>query len=162
MADEERIEAFVGPALVAVGPEDDGRMVPVAQYHLPHQRRADVGGISLLPARQLIDHIDPQGITEFEEIFIGRIMAAAHGVHIHFLQQAHIHFLLCAAEGTSRLRPETMTVDALEFHLHAVDKDTLTTAHFDGAKPDPLLKTVYRLSTGILQAHPKAIQVRGL
>ena len=90
-------------------------MAHVARDHLLDQLLADFRVIGrLLPAGQLVQHVQAQLVAGIEEMLIRRIVRHPHGVHVHFLDQPDIGVADLLAQAPPRVRPEAVPADALE------------------------------------------------
>ena len=57
---EDRFQLEIKAALVAVAPEDDGRVIDIAGHHLLHHLRTHHRLVGMVPAGLLTFHIEPQ------------------------------------------------------------------------------------------------------
>ena len=154
-------EVVVEAALVAVVPEDHRRVVDVADDQLAHELAADLGVVAVLPAGQLVEDEEAELVARLEEVPVGRVVGHAHGVHVHVLDELHVHLAHRAAGGASRVRPEAVAVDALEPHLDAVDVEAVAGAQLDGAEAEALAGGVQR-PPAALERDGDAVEVRRL
>ena len=131
-------EVVVEAALVAVVPEDHRGVVDVAHDELAHERVADLRVVAVLPAGQLVEDVEALLVAHLQEAPVGRVVGHAHGVHVHVLDELHVHLAHGAAGGAAGVGPEAVAVDALEPHLDAVDVEAVPGAQLDGAEAEAL------------------------
>jgi hypothetical protein len=85
-------------------------VVGVAGHHFLHQLLAGLGAVGLLPAGQLVEHVETQRVAQLQELRVGRVVGHAHGVHVHLLQQLHVEQLNGVVEGAAGFGPPAVAV----------------------------------------------------
>ena len=90
-----------------------------------------------MPAGKLIEVEQADGVAHLEEMAVGGVVAA-HGIHVHLLEQLGILEAHGGAEGTPCLGMEAVAVGALDDELGAVEVDAVVGAHLDGAEADAM------------------------
>ena len=148
----------VEAALVAVVPEEDAGVVHVAPYHLAYEASGRGRVVLALPAGQLVEHVEAQRVAVVQEVAVGRIVAHAHGVHVHLLYQSHVLQGYCRTDGASRLGPDGVAVHALQEHLHAVHVEAVALPYLDGAEAEALAVFVQG-APAALQAEDGLVEV---
>ena len=78
-----------------------------------------------VPAGLLAFHIEAQRVAGIQELRVGRVVAQAHSIHIHALNQLDILNILGLRQRTTCLWTERMTIDTLEDHLLSIDKHAI-------------------------------------
>ncbi len=157
---ELRIEIGIEAALVAVGPEQDTRVVDIARHHLRHQLAADGGAVRGLPARQFVDHVQAQFVRCFEEGGIGRVVRHARRVHVHRFYKARVGVVVGAVEGAACRGPEAVAVDALDDDLAPVQVQAVALADFEGAETEAGTLRMQRLAAPA-QGEAQRVEVGG-
>ncbi len=156
------VQLRVPAALVAVVPEQDGRVVDVAEDHLahdglPHRRVVR----RRLPARQLVQDVESQLVARVEEVRVGRVVRHPHGVHVHVLHQKDV----AAAEGRARrasaVGPERVAIHPLEPDPAAVEVDPVVGTDLHRPEAEALLHTV-TLDTSCREGHRDLVEGGGL
>ena len=153
-------ELVVEAALVAVVPEDHRGVVDVADDELAHELAADLGVVAVLPAGQLVEDVEALLVARLQEVPVGRVVGHAHGVHVHVLDELHVHLAHRAAGGAARVGPEAVAVDALEAHLDAVDVEAVAGAQLHRAEAEALGGRVDGLPAA-LERDRDAVEVSG-
>ena len=154
--------------LVADGPHDDGRMVPVALHPLRdqlrpylHERTASVpimrAGSPLV--YQLVHNQQAHLVCEAEEALGVGIVRAAHGVESESLHRAELTFD-AAVENRRAERTEVRVVrHAGEEDLSSVELEAEVLVERDGADSEPLLRAVHYRSVQ-LQRSRRGVEIR--
>ena len=111
-------------------------MVDVAGDHRGDQRRPDVLVVALLPAGQLVQHVQAELVAQVEEEVVRRVVRRPDGVHVQVLHQPDVQPGQARARGPAERRPERVPVGALEHDAAAVDIDAVAGPHLDGAEAE--------------------------
>ena len=162
---EDRLQFVVEAALVAVAPEDDAGMVDVAGDHLLDELRAGDGLVCPVPARQLALHVETQRVAGIEELRVGGVVAEAHGVHVHRLDELHVLDVLCLRQCAATLRAEGVAVHTLHDDLLPVDEDTVAQVAFkavavlDGAEAEALSLRVEGLALRVFKGEYGGVEI---
>ena len=82
-----RFQFIVETTFITVAPEYYRRMIYVARYHFLHNLRTHNGLVCPMPARLFTLHIESQRVAGIQEFWVSRIVAQAHGIHIHRLDE---------------------------------------------------------------------------
>ena len=165
---KDRLQLVVETALVAVAPKDDRGMIDVAGNHFFDDLRTDDGLMGPVPARLFALYIEAQRVAGIQELWVGRIVREAHGVHVHRLDEPDILYILGLRQRAARLRAEGMAVDALHDYLLPVDEDTIlgvagiAMAILNGAETEALTLYVEGLALAVFQREDGSIEVRRL
>ena len=148
----------VPAALVAVVPEEDAGVVHVAPDHLADESLARRRVVATLPPAQLVEHVQTQLVAGFEEVRVRRVVRHPYGVVVHLFEQTHIVVADLPARRAPRLRPERVTVRALQDDPLAVEVEPIASAHLEGAEAETLGENVRRPRL-LRQSEPHAIEV---
>ena len=155
------IQVEIEAALVAVAPEQDGWVIHVARDHGSHQLCAYGGVVGVLPAAQLVQHVQAQLVASLQEVLIRRVVRHAHGVHVHVLHQVHVSAADGLAQRAAGVRPEGVAVATLKQDPRSVHVETVAWAHLDGAEAEALVHAVQDTAF-FFQHHRHPVQVRRL
>ncbi len=128
------LEVGAHARLVAHAPDDDRRMVLVAQHHAAVALQMRLGEDGVLGQRlvavthsvrldvTLVQHIDSVLVAEVVPLGSVGVVAGAHGVHVELLHEADILNHALARHDESFLRVDLVAVGALDEHGLAVDQ----------------------------------------
>ena len=136
-------------------------MIDIPHYHLTHQAMPGGRVIGMLPAAQLVQNVQAHLVAVVQKMLVGRVMGHPHGIHVHVLHQPDVHPADLLARTAPRVRPERVTVAALEDDAPTVDVDAVAGPQLDSPEAKPLPERVQDGCTA-LQPHFKLIQVRRL
>src|SRR5690606_31717142 len=133
------IEIRIPPALIAIVPEYNTRMIHITNNHFSDQLLAYLGIIRRLPSTQLIENKQSQGITQVQEFRVWRIVRHADCIHVHVFYQSNIIEMNLPAQRTSGLRPKAVPVHSFKNHPLAINVDPIASLHLYRSKSKTLL-----------------------
>ena len=76
-------------------------MIHIAHDHFLDQFAANVRVVTIVPARQFIEHVQPQLIAQIQKLRVGRVMRHAHGVHVHVFHRLDVQAMNRFAQTTA-------------------------------------------------------------
>jgi len=132
------VKVRVKPALIAVIPEENRRMVHVAFHHFLHQLRTDDIVVVVMPAADLIEDVKTQLIAQIQKLLIRRIVRHADGVHVRIFHRVDVKPVDSLAQAAPGIRPERMAVGTFENYALTVEVKAVTIAHFKCAEAKTL------------------------
>ena len=96
------VDLAIPAAFVAVVPEQNAGMIHVAAHDLADEARARRRVVEALPAGELVEHVQAELIRRFEEMFVGRVVRHAHGIHVRLLDEARVRDSSARASACGR------------------------------------------------------------
>ena len=131
--------------LVADAPHDDARMVAVTFHQvgeitlMPLIKEAGIVAIRLLAPphiKALVHHQEAHRVAHIEQFGCRRIMAATDGVDTHLTKDGQFAMHRRLAQGCAKTSEVMMLAHTIDFHISAIEKETLLGIKLDITETD--------------------------
>ena len=148
-----------GTGFISKGPQDDGRMVFITQYHTGCTLQISgcpLGGCTELSAVTvrlkicLVDKVNAELVTQIIPFHRVRIMAGADGVEIETFHYSNFFSHLLLRNGTSRLGAKIVAVNTSDHKAFAIQGQNTAAVDFHLTEADLAALDINRLILFVL------------
>ena len=160
-----------GTGFISKGPQDDGRMVFITQYHTgctlqisgcPLSGCTELSAVTVRLKICLVDKVNAELVTQIIPFHGIRIMAGTNSVEIQAFHHSNFFSHLLLRNGTSRLGAKIVAVYAADHKAFAIQGQNTVAVDFHLTEADLAALDINRLILFVLQLDNEGIKCRGL